>query len=364
MGAKPIKLADILDATAEAMRVELSRLRAGLVHPGLRGSSAEEVVRDMLKLHLPSSLGVTVGEVVDANGNVSGQADVIIYDTLRTPMLFSSAKDSIHAVPAEGVVGVVEVKSRLQKKDIPQIVDHARRLAHLEKSAYFPMPIVHSYSFYGRSVATFPSIYSVFAFESDGVYTEELNEAQADVPLEERVANIVCLDRGFLLNGAVRDVFSGENPVHMSATPEPDSRMVHTSEADALVVWFAMNSTLWAQANIPPLNISVYLKERLSVIRTTVAPADGRAFLASTQDEMAREFGISISLARKMGTPAQDDLEPEELLELIEVYGRTGRFGPADPTIKRLWQTVFAMPAEYRLAAVKSLMPGRQGPRS
>ena len=48
MGSRQTKLADILDATADAMRADLSKLRAGIVHTGLRGGGAEEIVRDML----------------------------------------------------------------------------------------------------------------------------------------------------------------------------------------------------------------------------------------------------------------------------------------------------------------------------
>lgn len=349
-------VSEVLDATAQEMRARLDKSQAGQRHSGLRGDSAEEIVRDMLRDYLPQSLGVTIGEVIDSLGNVSGQADVIVYDALRTPMLFSSVQGASHTVPIEGVLGVIEIKSHLQKKDLPQLISHAGKLASLQKRAHLTTAITPTYSFYGQTVTSFPAIYSVFAFKSDGTYTEELNAAQDDIPLHERVANMVCLDRGLVINVALPNLATHSGRPKFSATPLPDSRLAFTTQNDALVPWFAMNSALYVQADIPPIDMSLYVEGRLS-FRAEMSPSDGRRMLETAQGQFSDHLGISTELASKLGTPAMTSLTAPELLELIEAYGRVRNMRPSSDSTKVLWDLILALPSERRLAYVEALMP-------
>lgn len=119
--AKGFRNPALWDATAASMRVQFERVRASLSHSGARGGAAGEIVRHFLAEALPSSLGVAVGQFVDSFGNFSGQSDVIVYNAQATPMLVNSAQGSTQTVPVEGVVAVIEVKSRLQRKDLGQM---------------------------------------------------------------------------------------------------------------------------------------------------------------------------------------------------------------------------------------------------
>lgn len=358
MSTTPSRLATILKTTADRLRADLEVARAGQQHPTLRGDVAQAMVRELLTNHLPPSLGVTGGEVVDSLNSTSGQADIIIYDTRRTPMIFTSPDRSSHAVPAEGVVGVVEVKSRLQKKDLPQLVEHAGKLARLEKRAYFTTPISTSYSFYGDTLATFPIIYTVFAFDSDGTYAAELNELQRDVPLNARVDNVLCLDRGLVLNVAIRNVMSSETPVGFSATPLPNSVLAETTQEDGLVPWLAMNASLWAQADVPPISLFPYVRESL-VLNPSIPKASVAAFVQLTKDgianEIAEPMGVRPELARKLMEGLDNvTLSPEEQLELIEAYGG-GHLTP-DEAVRPTWDQILELPAEYRPSIVRQLI--------
>lgn len=358
MSSTPSRLATILKSTADRLRADLEVTRAGQQHPTLRGDLAEAMVRELLIDHLPPSLGITSGEVVDSLNRTSGQADIIIYDARRTPMVFTSPDRSSHAVPVEGVVGVVEVKSRLQKKDLPQLVEHAGKLAKLEKRAYFTTPISTTYSLYGDTLGTFPIIYTVFAFDSDGTYAAELNELQEDVPLNARVANILCLDRGLVLNVAVRNVMSSETPIGFSATPVPNSVLAETTQEDGLVPWLAMNASLWSQANIPPISLYPYVRETLA-LNPSIPKASVPAFLQLTKDRIASEIaepmGVRPELARKLIEGLDNvTLSPEEQLELIEAYGQ-GHLTP-DDAVRPTWNQILELPVEYRLSVVRQLM--------
>lgn len=362
MNSAPSRLATILQATADRLRADLEVARAGQQHPTLRGDVAEAMVRELLTNHLPPSLAITSGEVVDSRNSTSGQADIIIYDARRTPMVFASPDRSSHAVPAEGVVGVVEVKSRLQRKDLPQLVEHAGKLAKLEKRAYFTTPISTTYSLYGDTLATFPIIYTVFAFDSDGTYAAELNELQKDVPLNSRVANMLCLDRGLVLNVAVRNVMSSATPVGFSATPVPNSVLAETTQEDGLVPWLAMNASLWAQANIPPISLHPYVQESLA-LTPSIPKSSVPKFVELTKDriagEIAEPMGVRPELARKLIEGLDNAiLSPEEQLELIEAYGG-GHLTP-DDAVRPIWDQLLEIPAEYRLSIVKQLIEAKR----
>lgn len=356
-----VALAEILDATSDELRVMLKKARAGHNHNGLKGGAAEEVVRKMLREVLPESLGVTIGEVADATGRVSGQSDVIIYDRQRTPMLFSSATYGSHTVPAEGVIGVIEVKSKLQKKDLKQIVRHAKALRQLEKLAYLPSgsPIHRTYNLYGREWDVFPLLYSVFAFEADSDYEGDLNELQEGVEPHERVDSVLVLDRGLTLNAKLGDVFaSAQNgPVQFLPFAVPDSWLVRTEQKDGLIPWLMMNMSLYSQAETRPIDLSAYVAERLR-INATASPKVSAVFAAGTKSQIADKAGLSESLAQKLGTPEAHNLSPEETCELVAAYGE-GHLQPTDPQTKQGWDFLLQVPPEVRLKLIAASLNQR-----
>lgn len=78
-------------------------------HWGEVGKYKEIILTDVIKKHLPS--GVSIGNGFIVNGNeVSTQVDILIYKSYM-PIIFR--KDDFVIVPAESVLGVIEVKSSL-----------------------------------------------------------------------------------------------------------------------------------------------------------------------------------------------------------------------------------------------------------
>lgn len=109
----------------------LARFReAGFVkHAGDKGENREHILREFLAEHLPKKYGVTKGEVISKQGQHSHSADIIIYDAINCPVLYSE-KTSI--VPAEGVYGIIEVKSSLSKTEF---IGAARQIENFKRSA-------------------------------------------------------------------------------------------------------------------------------------------------------------------------------------------------------------------------------------
>lgn len=109
----------------------LARIReAGFIkHAGDKGENREHILREFLSNHLPKKYGVTKGEIIARTGERSHSADVIIYDAVNCPILYSE-KTSI--VPVEGVYGVIEVKSSLSKAEF---ISAARQIESFKRLA-------------------------------------------------------------------------------------------------------------------------------------------------------------------------------------------------------------------------------------
>ncbi|MCC6369947.1 MAG: hypothetical protein IT236_02955, partial [Bacteroidia bacterium] len=65
-----------------------------------------------LRKYLPNRYCVDKAIVIDSNGDLSHQLDLVIYDQQYTPFVFS--QNGIHYIPAEGVYAVFEVKPDFQ----------------------------------------------------------------------------------------------------------------------------------------------------------------------------------------------------------------------------------------------------------
>lgn len=109
----------------------LARFReAGFVkHAGDKGENREHILREFLSKYLPSRYGVAKGQIITKDGKISHSADIIIFDALNTPILYS---EHTAIVPIEGVFGVIEVKSSLSK---PEFIAAARQIESFKRMA-------------------------------------------------------------------------------------------------------------------------------------------------------------------------------------------------------------------------------------
>lgn len=353
-------------ATATRLQAQFEEVRASLTHSAARGGAAEEIFRKFLIEALPPSLGVAVGQVVDSHGNFSGQSDVIVYDAQATPMLFTSAQGGTQTVPIEGVIAVIEVKSRLQRKDLGQLVAHAQKVKSMEPRAFLPQSLTIHRTLYDQEWANLPVLYSVFAFTSDGLYVGELNSMLAEVPLHRRVDNLCALDRGLVVNVCLTEFTPDERQLQpqftFQATATRISKLAEVTSDNPLMPWFAMNSSLYVRASRPPLNLAVYVQDQL-MLGATMPMADTAEFQTALYQHFADALGISVELAHKVGrtitTPTDSSGQPtspppdfsfDEILALVDPYSR-GLFIPG-PEGMELFGSLAAVPVEQRPAVL------------
>ena len=256
-------LPEIIKQAAIAMRAALGAARAGLPHSLSTGEANEETVRKFMRDHLPSSIGVTKGFVFDSKGGssrrdgVSRQADVILYDEARTPMLFTSSEGGQQSVPSEGVIAVIEVKTSIDKSDVPGIIQHMQSVKRLDKTAYYPRTgaIVHTTDMYGKSFTSAPTMYFVFSFESGKLYDigEEFNRLQGDLPVDKRVDCVCVLDNGVILNADPEGKVQG--------LPGPGTVMHGYQSSNALLMFYILISTYLLQIHFDPIRLLAYVPD-------------------------------------------------------------------------------------------------------
>lgn len=102
------------------------------------------MVRDFLNHHLPQRFRATSGIIIDKANALSPQTDVIVYDALTSPVYRYS--EEMLMLPLDTVAAVIEVKSRLNKKEIE---DGYEKIAECKRHKKTPVS--------GAVISTFPS---------------------------------------------------------------------------------------------------------------------------------------------------------------------------------------------------------------
>ncbi|WP_319451197.1 MULTISPECIES: DUF6602 domain-containing protein [unclassified Mycobacterium] len=109
-------LAEAFRARQQQLESDLGFGRTVLAHPGTLGDATELDWRGMLADFLPRRYGVAKAFVIDVDGHMSQQLDIVIHDRHFSPLLFEVG--GAHFIPAESVYAVFEIKQTLNKGHI------------------------------------------------------------------------------------------------------------------------------------------------------------------------------------------------------------------------------------------------------
>jgi len=130
---KKINIKQLFAALDEEMRMKLSSKIDEIYHPTAKGSEIELNWIGLLRSYLPERYRVDSGFVVDHEGNVSEQIDVIIYDRHFTPFIFRG--ENVVYIPAEGVYFVFEVKPELNKTTLNYAIKKLKSVKKLKRTS-------------------------------------------------------------------------------------------------------------------------------------------------------------------------------------------------------------------------------------
>jgi len=111
-----------------------SKLSTLLEHPVTKGDHCESAWIDFFRSFLPSKYAIDKGFVFDAQGKVSEQIDIIIYDALYAPLIFGTDAGE-KFITAESVYAVFDSKPKIDKRTLEYTNNKISSVTDLERSS-------------------------------------------------------------------------------------------------------------------------------------------------------------------------------------------------------------------------------------
>lgn len=108
---------DIKDIFKKKERELINELEIFIEHPTTKGDTSENAWINLLRSFLPKRYSVDKGFVIDSEGSISEQIDIIIYDTTFTPLIYKISRDNVY-VASESVYAIFEVKPKINKSNL------------------------------------------------------------------------------------------------------------------------------------------------------------------------------------------------------------------------------------------------------
>lgn len=185
---KKINVQQLFTALDEELRLKLSSKIDEVHHPTAKGLEIELNWIGLLRDYLPERYKVDSGFVVDHEGSISEQIDIIVYDRHFTPFIFKG--ESVVYVPAEGVYAVFEVKPEFSEGNYKYAMKKLKSVRELKRT---------SATFTHISGKDKKEVFDVIG----GILTKKLGSKSAykNIKKGSGLAVIVCLDIGVKVVG-------------------------------------------------------------------------------------------------------------------------------------------------------------------
>lgn len=244
----------IFSGLSKKLLTEFDFLSSQLSHNPSRGAAREFVLRELLRRHLPQKLAVGAGLIVSSDGQRSKQIDIVIYDALNTPIMYMA--DELQIFPVESVYAVIEVKSRLDSKELKKSVDNIRSVKKMPKTAYIinESPIIKTVELYGEEgLDHFPIMGFIFAYSSINnlqILKNKLVDLDDREP-KNNVDTICVLNKALIANWR-------SNIDQYVATKEPDSQRVVIKGDNSLLTFYLFLMHVLPQTWMHPIKMTAY----------------------------------------------------------------------------------------------------------
>ena len=235
-----IDLKQLFLGLQEELATMLHVNRRSVPHPTLKGDASELKWVEMLKKYLPERYEVEKACVLDADGNLSDQIDIVIFDRQYCPLLFNHA--GVLYVPAESVYAVLEVKQAFNKDMVEYAGAKAATVRNLRRTS---VAIPHAGGTYSPK-KPFRILAGLVALDSD--WNPSLGEPLLEVLCAQEEDS--RLDLGCsLMHGSFEMTY-----------PEDDAPQYDQSEQETALVFFMMRllQRLQQLGTVPAIDLREY----------------------------------------------------------------------------------------------------------
>jgi hypothetical protein len=190
-----LTVSELLTAAGAQLRSSFEYHRSTAFHEGEKGAEVEVILRTFLDDHLPRRFASSSAHMIDADNARSKQCDVVIYDSLSSPIYRTSSESIV--LPVDHVAAVIEVKTSLNKAELADAYEKVASCKRLKKSKQTEMDRAPT----GSSLTTVTTMGIVFAFASDtslSTLAENARDLNANYDSKLWPDVIVVLDKGVI----------------------------------------------------------------------------------------------------------------------------------------------------------------------
>lgn len=131
---KTVDIKGLFEDLQERMLVNLVGARKVIDHPTAKGGASEVNWRGMLSDHLPKRYQVDTGFLLDHEGAISEQIDIVVFDRQYTPFLLN--RDGVLYIPAEGAYAVFEVRQDFGRDNLKYAADKIASARRLKRTSF------------------------------------------------------------------------------------------------------------------------------------------------------------------------------------------------------------------------------------
>lgn len=244
--------------------------KSGLIHSAgnikSSGDEVENLVREKISLFLPERYLVKQGHIINSEGKVSNQFDIIIFDRLNTPKFFESKNNTVF-YPIESVLAVGEIKKTLRPNDL---LDFRKKIKYLKVDM---KRVLIENTAYGDKISDKASLFDTVNMSIDRKYKNPLFSFVFSINIEEEgnlkidtshkfmPNDIYVLNYGFYVCGKMED----KKLVPEIEDENPDFQSLIEIKKSGVLCLSMLFSQLIRHLNkcyIDPFGISNYMSDK------------------------------------------------------------------------------------------------------
>jgi len=250
---KPLQ--KIFRGLSQKLQADFKLLSSQLSQSLSTGEAREFVLKELLRQYLPDKFGAEKGIIISSVENElpSKQIDIIIYDKLNTPVLYSA--ENLRIFPIEGVYAVIEVKSNLNSKTLKSAVENVRSVKKMTKKAFIEQQrlIASTVNLYGREWKYFPVMGFIFSYDS----INNIKLLKDKLIQYDDLKNLeINIDTICILNSAI--ITNQKTDGTIVVTKEPNTTRGFIRTSDSLLLFYLLMMHVLPQSWMRPIKMTEY----------------------------------------------------------------------------------------------------------
>ena len=249
---------EMLLSSQRKLEISAEQIRNLIPTSGEVGTLIEEMFRSYLVEVLPEKTGVSHGFVMDSEGGESQQMDIIFYDKMNTPRIFTSTAANVF--PVETTYACGEIKTRFNTKELEDSFEKCLSYKNLLRKAYFPggrKIIANSHKLFGEDKDHWESIF--FSISVESMASSQLLEKYqciveaGNLPVHKRIDTMFSLDR---TDG--KSIITNCDEEGLDLLPNKNSQLYPVSVEKSWALFINLLLRYMVQVPTEPVNMLAY----------------------------------------------------------------------------------------------------------